>query len=141
MPVHFTTAVFPPSPDVITHLPSPTPVHSIPSCPGLHCAFCESSGHLEQDCLQYKACKKQAIQERQHRWKKKRKMKKTAITGSVSTHPSSTPEVAGNATLPPSNSPGPLSFDWLADTGATSHMTPHRHWFLLVYEIQTLLVT
>ena len=22
----------------------------------------------------------------------------------------------------------PPNFDWLADTGATSHMTPHRHW-------------
>lgn len=22
----------------------------------------------------------------------------------------------------------PQSFEWLADTGATSHMTPHRHW-------------
>jgi hypothetical protein len=50
-------------------------------------------------------------------------------------HPS-TPEFAGGATLhhhDPSDPTGPLqvdiSSDWIADTGATSHMSPHRHWF------------
>ncbi|KAF7776742.1 hypothetical protein Agabi119p4_5135 [Agaricus bisporus var. burnettii] len=46
-------------------------------------------------------------------------------------------EFAGNASTPyPSPSPSPSTplqldadFHWLADTGATSHMTPHRHWF------------
>jgi len=35
----------------------------------------------------------------------------------------------GNASAP-STSPSPIppNFDWLADTGVTSHMTPHRHW-------------
>ena len=38
-------------------------------------------------------------------------------------------EFAENASAP-STSPSPIppNFDWLADTGATSHMTPHRHW-------------
>ena len=44
-------------------------------------------------------------------------------------------EYAGNAStrLPDPRDPSsPLQldadFDWIADTGATSHMTPHRHW-------------
>lgn len=41
-------------------------------------------------------------------------------------------ELAGNASLrPPSSSSTSSSADvhWNADTGATSHMTPHCHWF------------
>jgi hypothetical protein len=46
-------------------------------------------------------------------------------------------EFAGNASAPSPSSAHLLStplqldadFHWLADTGATSHMTPHRHWF------------
>jgi hypothetical protein len=46
-------------------------------------------------------------------------------------------EFAANASAPSSSSsPSPSTplqldsdFNWLADTGATSHMTPHRHWF------------
>src|SRR5437660_10584465 len=48
---------------------------------------------------------------------------------------SATTEYAGNASLrifDPSDPSYPLqldaSTDWNADTGATSHMTPHRHW-------------
>src|SRR6266705_411415 len=38
-------------------------------------------------------------------------------------------EFAGNARDPStSSSSTPPNFDWLADTGATSHMTPHYHW-------------
>jgi len=46
-------------------------------------------------------------------------------------------EFAGNASgsslSPPTSPSSPLQLDadfyWIADTGATSHMTPHRHWF------------
>ena len=45
------------------------------------------------------------------------------------------PEFAGNASLRSFDSSDPLCplqldahADWNADTGATSHMTPHRHW-------------
>ena len=49
----------------------------------------------------------------------------------------STPQIvefAGNASLPDYTSPlSPLisdaGSDWNTDTGATCHMTPHRHWF------------
>ena len=38
-------------------------------------------------------------------------------------------ECAGNASARSSStSPTSSSLQWLADTGATSHMTPHRHW-------------
>ena len=38
-------------------------------------------------------------------------------------------EFAGNASaLSTSSSPTPPNLNWLADTVATSHMTPHRHW-------------
>ncbi len=38
-------------------------------------------------------------------------------------------EFAGNASaLSTSSSPTPPNLEWLADTGATSHMTPHHHW-------------
>ena len=45
-----------------------------------------------------------------------------------------TAEFAGNASaVDPSDPFSPLvsdaGADWVADTGATSHMTPHRHWF------------
>jgi len=50
-------------------------------------------------------------------------------------HPQDTASVsqvtkfAGNASaLSTSSSPTPPNSNWLADTGATSHMTPHRHW-------------
>ncbi|KAF7768485.1 hypothetical protein Agabi119p4_7728 [Agaricus bisporus var. burnettii] len=42
----------------------------------------------------------------------------------------SSPSSSASSSSPPSS---PLQLDadffWLADTGATSHMTPHRHWF------------
>jgi len=38
-----------------------------------------------------------------------------------------TPE-ARTSPLSTSSSPTPLNTNWLADTGATSHMIPHRHW-------------
>lgn len=40
-----------------------------------------------------------------------------------------TMEFAGNASISPSASTPFLSTDWNTDTGATAHMTPHRHWF------------
>ena len=56
-------------------------------------------------------------------------------TPSTSIPPPAVTEFAGNASnhsYDPSNPSSPLQvdadFDWLPDTGATSHMTPHRHW-------------
>ncbi|KAJ3474116.1 hypothetical protein NLI96_g12644 [Meripilus lineatus] len=38
-------------------------------------------------------------------------------------------EYAGNARFLSSSPSEPMSYQWLVDSGATSHMTPHRHWF------------
>ena len=50
-----------------------------------------------------------------------------------STTPANITESARNAQYNPTSPSSPLQlnadFHWLADTGATSHMTPHRHWF------------
>ena len=61
--------------------------------------------------------------------------KSSQNTCNISISPSAVIEFAGNAcnrSYDPSNPSSPLQvdadFDWLPDTGATSHMTPHRHW-------------
>ena len=38
-------------------------------------------------------------------------------------------EYAGNASFLSSSTSEPISNHWLVDSGATSHMTPHRLWF------------
>ncbi|THH12873.1 hypothetical protein EUX98_g9781, partial [Antrodiella citrinella] len=38
-------------------------------------------------------------------------------------------ESAGHASLRSSDVNWTVSNDWIVDTGATSHMTPHKHWF------------
>ena len=55
--------------------------------------------------------------------------------GCTSQSAQSVTEFAGNASLRSFDSSDPLCplqldahADWNADTGATSHMTPHRHW-------------
>jgi len=79
------------------------------------CAFCGSSGHSQDVCRQYVHAKDQV-----GRKKDKANAAQTPETPS---------EFAGNASAP-STSPSPIppNFDWLADTGATSYMTPHCHW-------------
>ena len=50
-----------------------------------------------------------------------------------STTPANITESARNAQYNPTSPSSPLQLNadshWLADTGATSHMTPHQHWF------------
>jgi len=84
------------------------------------CASCGSSGHSQDVCRQYTCAKDQVGTNRNNRKKDKANAAQTPETPS---------EFAGNASAP-STSPSPIppNFDWLAETGATSHMTPHRHW-------------
>src|SRR5467141_1473569 len=84
------------------------------------CAFCGSSGHSQDICRQYARAKDQVGKNRNNRKKDKANTAQTPETLS---------EFAGNASAP-STSPSPIppNFDWLADTGVTSHMTPHHHW-------------
>ena len=66
----------------------------------------------------------------------RRKGKEKANAAKASGEGEEAAALAGNAStsiLDPSHPCSPLildaSTDWNADTGATSHMTPHRHWF------------
>ncbi len=89
------------------------------------CAFCGYTGHTQDVCRQYARAKDQLKTNRNQKGKKsnsKSPPQDTAAAAQIT-------EFAGNASaLSTSSSPTPLNLDWLADTGATSHMTPHRHW-------------
>jgi hypothetical protein len=77
------------------------------------CDFCHKKGHIMEKCFKFIKAQKEARKPRQ--WNKA----KSAIT-----------ETAGNVSLSSDTSPTHKThYDWNADSGATSHMTPHRHWF------------
>ena len=85
------------------------------------CGFCGADGHGIGDCNTYKCGSEYAKAKRSG---KKSKQKANNAEASKET----TSEFAGNASASSTSSSTPSNFDWLADTGATSHMTPHRHW-------------
>ena len=96
------------------------------------CDFCGGKDHtLPADCKSYARAKENLV-----KYRNKRKEKKANNTSQAQQTPaqatssaSQATEFAGNASDPSaSSSSTPPNFDWLADTGATSHMTPHRHW-------------
>ena len=90
-----------------------------------NCDFCGGPGHSQPDCKQYARAKEQLVKNR-IKWANKQKSKAEAQNKPSA---SQATEFAGTASaLSTSSSPTPPNFDWLADTGATSHMTPHRHW-------------
>ena len=89
------------------------------SSPTPECEFCGLMGHLEATCLYYKRFQAQAKEEAQSkRRKKKKKAPKAPKMESV-----------GHARALVSSTSDGLQSDtdlnWIADTGATSHMTPH----------------
>ncbi|KAI0309177.1 hypothetical protein OF83DRAFT_1042606, partial [Amylostereum chailletii] len=91
----------------------------------LTCEFCKKSGHEEKTCYQ-----KQIKDLRSHLGDKAN----AASSSSDGFNPTS--EHAGSAasaSVAPSDSLSPLQLDadinWNANTGATSHMTPYRHFF------------
>ena len=108
------------------------------------CDFCGYTGHSEDTCHRKAAAKEQTRKDIAERKASRRQGRpqgaKAATTASDS---SSTVEVAGqaftveladnaSAALPSTPLSAVLdasSADWTADTGATAHMTPHRHWF------------
>jgi hypothetical protein len=84
------------------------------SPPTTLCTWCSRPGHLEQNCF------KEASMKRYREAVKKR------MEGGKSTKE----EVASKASVDPSS---PILYHWNPDTGASSHMTPHRHWFKSYY--------
>lgn len=84
--------------------------------------------HLEATC--YK--RRDAMKELKD--KKKRGGKAKANAAQEDTESTQSAEFAGNASTHDFTNPNsPLlsdaGSDWIVDTGATCHMTPHRHWF------------
>ncbi|CAA7267556.1 unnamed protein product [Cyclocybe aegerita] len=103
---------------------------SLPSHP-VHCTFCGQTGHVIEKCYAYADASAKA----KDRAKNKGKVKANKAQ-EVPDDKKEVVEFAGNAsvlfTFDPSNPSTPLQmdadFDWVADTGATSHMTSHCHW-------------
>jgi transposase InsO family protein len=88
------------------------------------CDFCGLKGHTSSECRKLVAARTYARKQRTGK-------KQTANSANNEPEASNVEESAGNAS---SNhiSSSPLqidaNFDWNADSGATSHMTPHSHW-------------
>ena len=99
------------------------------------CAFCGKQGHPVECCFKYEEYSKKAKEEVQPSTSllsSTSKNRRSNHKGKANaTQESSTPvtESAGAATVHLSSSPSSLPDAWNADTGATSHMTPHREWF------------
>jgi hypothetical protein len=113
-----------------------------PSSGDVTCAFCDTSGHKQENCYRYISAQKEAKEKAQQNKEKRKKDKdrnkgkaaKADVSDTVSEDKPT--ESAGNASafIPDSSDPAcallvNVSSDWTADTGASSHMTPHRHWF------------
>jgi hypothetical protein len=84
------------------------------------CDFCGYHGHILPDCWKFqKAQKEEKKRTAENKAKKKQGARKPQE------------ESAGNASLLSSSTSNPTShFSWNADSGASSHMTSHREWFL-----------
>ena len=95
------------------------------SKPKVKCDFCDRTNHSTSECRGLQAYKKKKAENQQQ---KQVQAHTTSSTPTQAT-PGVKPEYAGNASFLSSSSSEPVSDDWLVDSGATCHMTPHRHWF------------
>ena len=86
------------------------------------CDFCSEKGHNVPNCASYKTQK--AYVERS----KRRGARKAKDAENKANNAETPKEFAGNASARSNSSITPPDYNWIADTGATSHMTPHRHW-------------
>ena len=97
---------------------------SSPLLPMSYCTFCSKPGHVELACELYLTAQS-AAREPAKKQCKKRRRKQTKTKVAASPIADMVKEFAGNSIITPS--PGTNSELWNCDTGATSHMTPHRH--------------
>ena len=105
-----------------------------PTCqypPNSPCSFCDKPGHCQCRCYSLQ-CTKKYYKLNKH---KDRKQDQAQAANSLHTGSQEVVERAGNASLHSSDPSHPFSplqlnadYDWNADLGATSHMTPHHHW-------------
>ncbi len=114
----------------------------------LICGWCECPGHSEENCFSKKAAHQAAKENtRQKKAQRGKRRGKPSHPSNSNSNSNSTPststsnsfsadanvagqdlEFAGNASALSTTLPTP-SADWCADTGASSHMTPHKEWF------------
>lgn len=104
------------------------------------CNFCSLPGHSQSACHRYRAVQQQAAQDAKERAQEQRKFRPRGGKGNANTASGQEPaaaasavqEFAGKASLHFNliYTPSQCTADmlWTADTGATSHMTPHKHW-------------
>ncbi|KAL7278649.1 hypothetical protein ACG7TL_007650 [Trametes sanguinea] len=127
--------------------PSSTPALSH-AASTLSCTFCGRSGHSEDQCFAKRdastKAKEKAAQRTQYQRSGKGKRKETASEASKDAKDASdtAQESAGAATVSAGCASAllstsdraswlssPAATNWNTDTGASAHMTPHRHWF------------
>ncbi|EGO21551.1 hypothetical protein SERLADRAFT_351077, partial [Serpula lacrymans var. lacrymans S7.9] len=112
----------------------------------IQCDFCGLLGHTQDKCHRYIISRQQAVEGAKNRYKRGNKAQAgSSNSQNTSQQPKSSPNNANSSTvvtesaenaslrsIHPSDPHCPLQLDadidWNADTGATSHMTPHRHW-------------
>ncbi|RDX40438.1 hypothetical protein OH76DRAFT_1303572, partial [Lentinus brumalis] len=113
----------------------------------LSCAFFGRSGHSEDQCFSKRdasaRAKEKAAQRTQYRsGKGKHKENASEASKDSNNSPDTAQESAGAATVSAGCASAllsvsdraswlssPAAANWNTDTGASAHMTPHRHWF------------
>ena len=103
------------------------PINTKASKASKQCTFCGRNGHELSQCFDMKNASKKRKDELKNNKGKGKQEEAKAVEDA-------TAEFAGNASTSDFTNPhSPLllsaSADWITDTGATCHMTPHRHWF------------
>ena len=99
------------------------------------CDFCTLQGHTQANCYKYKVAQQQAKQQSKHCTKKGKKQEQANTASNDDKSKKDGAEFARNAStrLPDHSDPSlPIQpqadFDWIVDSGATCHMTPHQNW-------------
>jgi hypothetical protein len=94
------------------------------------CPFCSIEGHAQEDCYKYKSARADAHKLVNKRKADKRGDKHKTKANRAKVEEEEVVEKAQRAQVRLAAAPS-SSADayWIADTGVTSHMTPHRSWF------------
>ncbi|THG94897.1 hypothetical protein EW145_g8055, partial [Phellinidium pouzarii] len=107
-----------------------------PSSQSIVCEFCDIKGHTEAQCFKRRDARESILKQRKEKREKGKERANAAQQETSASAPTSvqSAEFAGNASTHDYTNPhSPLlsdaGSDWIVDTGATCHMTPHRHWF------------
>jgi hypothetical protein len=117
---------------------SPCRVHAATGTyTNIKCGFCTGDGHTEDDCYKKECARKDAQKVVEERRAGRDSGKKARANRTAAASPSSPPsngtkvtELAISASVCLAGSPDThADAHWVADTGATSHMSPRRSWF------------